>query len=293
MKKISVLLCISAMVLGLTACGNQDLLPQSPSTGSGTENSQGTNIATDVDPTASDNGATSDTTSSSSLDVSTYDDRYTITVNSSEQISITPDIAEVVYSVRTQKSTAAECQQENNTSVSQVIELLKSLGVEEASIQTSDYYMHPVYNYSGNTARITGYEATTSLTVSDLPIDGLDTILTQSVSTGINTIQSITYQASTYDAGYQDALTRAADSAYQKATVLAAASGATVGKVISIQETSGYSEARYTDYARSGMMNSLSSAKEEALTDSASIMPGEISVEAGILVTYQLIYPTD
>lgn len=212
-----------------------------------------------------------------------------ITVNSSEQVSVAPDIAQVVYSVQTQESTAAGCQQENAKAVGQVIELLEELGVEEASIQTSDYSMNPVYNYSTSTPKLTGYKAVTTLTVSDLPIEELDTILAQSVSTGINTVQSITYQASRYDESYQEALAGAAASAYRKAQVLAESAGGKVGKVISIQETSGYSEARYTDYARSSAANA--SAKMEAATDLVeSIMPGEIAVEAGIIVEYQLIY---
>lgn len=212
----------------------------------------------------------------------------TITVNSSEKVTIIPDIAEIVYSVRTQAKNAASCQQENTASVSQVIELLKGLNVAEASIQTSDYYMNPIYDYSGNTARITGYEATTTLTVSDLPIDGLDNILAKSVDGGINTIQSITYMASRYDESYHQALTNAVSAAYEKASVLAQAAGCTVGNVISIQETSGYSEARYTDTALTNMSRSMKQEAEYSLADTTGIMPGEIQIEASIVVEYQL-----
>jgi len=209
-----------------------------------------------------------------------------ITVNSSEKVTVVPDIAQVQYSVRTEAGDAAACQQKNTESVKQVIELLKSLDIEETSIQTSDYYMNPVYNYSGNTPRITGYEAITTLTVSDLPIDGLDEILSQSVTNGINTIRSITYQASKYDESYQQALTAAVESARRKAEVLASAAGCNVGAVMNIQETSGYSEARYSDYA---LTNRYASAKQEmALEDTAGIMPGEIQVEASIVVEYQI-----
>ena len=212
----------------------------------------------------------------------------TIQVNSSEKVTAIPDIAEIVYSVRTENKDAATCQQNNNEAVAQVIELLKSLGIKETSIQTSDYYMHPIYSYRNNTTKVTGYEATTTLTVSGLPIDELGDILTQSVSTGINTVQSITYQVSRYDECYQEALNSAINSAHEKASAMADAAGCSIGHVISIQETGSYSEARYTDYART---NQLNAAKEELLADmSASIMPGEIEVEAGIVVEYQLLY---
>lgn len=212
----------------------------------------------------------------------------TIRVNSSEKVTVIPDIAEVVYSVRTENKEAAVCQQNNNDAVTQVIQLLMNLGIKETSIQTSDYYMHPIYSYKNNTTKVVGYEATSTLTVTDLPIDDLDDILAQSVTSGINTVQSITYRAGKYDECYHEALSAAINSAYQKAETMAMAAGCHIGHVISIEETSGYSEARYADYARVGQLNA---AKEEALADSAkSIMPGEIEVEASIVVEYQLVY---
>lgn len=212
-----------------------------------------------------------------------------VSVDSSETVSVVPDIAEVVYSVRTESGTAADCQQQNAASVAQVTELLQTLGVAESSIQTSDFSMRPVYDYSGSTARITGYEAETALTVSDLKIEGLGDILSQSVASGINTVQSITYQASGYDQSYQEALTKAVDMARQKADVLAAASGAKVGRVLTIQETSGYTQARYEDSAG---VNALNARKEMALSDAeedlSQIMPGEIAVKASVTVEYEL-----
>lgn len=275
MKKIYTLFVIATFVFTSAGCGNasSNNIPDKGQEFADVQNSQ---------PVLSDSPQSAGSSSPIGYDANS------IIVNSSEKVNVVPDIAEVVYSVRTQAREAAACQQLNTEQVSQVIELLKELDVAETSIQTSDYYMHPVYDYSGNTARVTGYEATTTLTVSDLPIDGLDEILAQSVSTGINTISSITYLASRYDESYQAALTAAVETARQKATVLAGAAGCNVGSVISIQETSGYSEARYSDYALTNKYRS--SAKEElsALADTAGIMPGEIQVEASIIVEYQL-----
>ena len=276
MKKIICTLSAIGMILiGLTGCGN------TPSENAASEGQLAVDTQT-TNPVLS--GSPQD---ASNTPLSAYGSN-SITVNSSEKVTVVPDIAEVVYSVRTQAREAAACQQQNTEQVSQVIEILKGLNVEETSIQTSDYYMNPVYDYSGNTARVTGYEAITTLTVSDLPIDGLDEILAQSVSTGINTISSITYQASKYDESYQAALTAAVSTAHQKAEVLASAAGCSIGSVINIQETSGYSEARYSDYALTNKYRS--SAKEElmSLADTAGIMPGEIQVEASIVVEYQL-----
>ena len=215
-------------------------------------------------------------------------ERNVISVNSSETITVVPDIAEIVYAVRTEAKDAASCQQKNTEDVAKVIELLKGLGVEETSLQTSDYYMYPIYNYSGNTQRITGYEASTSLTVSKLPIDSLDTILAQSVQTGINNIQSITYMSSKYDEGYSNALKLAMESARAKAEALAEAGGCSLGSVVGVRENSNYSEARYTDNALSSKMRSMESLAAGA-EDGSSIMPGEVAVEVNITVEYLIL----
>lgn len=217
-------------------------------------------------------------------------ERNVISVNSSETVTVVPDIAEIIYAVRTEAKDAASCQQKNTEDVAKVIELLKSLGVEETSIQTSDYYMYPIYNYSGNTQRITGYEASTSLTVSKLPIDSLDTILAQSVQTGINNIQSITYMSSKYDEEYSNALKLAMESARAKAEALAEAGGCSLGSVVGVRENSNYSEARYTDNALSSKMRSMESLAAAAGEEgSSAIMPGEVAVEVSITVEYLIL----
>ena len=152
-------------------------------------------------------------------------DVSTITVNSSEKVNVVPDIAEVVYSVQTEGTDAAGCQQQNTQDVNKVVELLTSLGVEEGSIQTTGYYMNPRYDWSNDTRKLIGYEATTTLTVSDLLIDRLGDILTQSVNAGINNIQSISYLSSKYDESYQEALRLSIEAARTKAEAMAAAAG--------------------------------------------------------------------
>lgn len=209
-----------------------------------------------------------------------------ITVNSREQVSVIPDIAKVVYSVQTQAADSAGCQKKNAEDVNKVLELLKSLNIQDTSIQTSDYNMRPIYDYSNNTEKVTGYKATTTLTVSGLPLDNLGDFLTQSVSTGINTVESVSYESSKYDEAYQEALKLAVASAYSKATTLAEAGNCKVGNVMNIQEISNYTEARYADNALESVMNT----KQATMEDSASleIMSGQIDVEVVISVQYQI-----
>lgn len=276
--KMKVKLLAPALVFSalFTACGSA----------SG-NNASGTAGSETVPKTVSAAPASSDTTAEAGIASGSFSGfgRNVISVNSSETVTVIPDIAEIVYAVRTEAKDAASCQQKNTEDTAKVIELLKSLGVEETSIQTSDYYMYPIYNYSGNTQRITGYEASTALTVSKIPIDSLENILSQSVEAGINNIQSITYMSSKYDEGYSNALKLAMESAKAKAQALAEAGGCSLGSVVGVRENSNYSEARYTDNALSSKMRSAESLAA-GVEDNSSIMPGEVSVEVNITVEY-------
>lgn len=206
-----------------------------------------------------------------------------VTVNSTEQVSVVPDITEIVYSIQTQGSDAQTCQADNSATSDQVVALLKQFGVEENSIRTTGYYLNPIYDWSGSMQVLTGYEAVTTLTVSDLPMDQVGEILTQSVDAGVNNIQSISYLSSEYDEAYQEALALAVDAARTKAETLAQAEGYTAGEILSIQENSGYSEARYNDTALA--QRTMAAAADE----SVSIMPGELDVEASVVVEFALL----
>lgn len=211
-----------------------------------------------------------------------------ITVNSTEQVSVVPDIAEIVYSIQTQGTDAQTCQEENSAVSDQVVALLRQLGVAETSIRTTGYYLNPVYDWSGSIQILTGYEAATTLTVSDLQMDQVGEILTRSVDAGVNNIQSISYLSSEYDKAYQEALSLAVSEARTKAAAIAQAEGYTVGEILSIQETSGYTEARYNDSALA--QRSMTAASSE---DSVSIMPGELDIEASVVVEFAMEPDTD
>ncbi len=73
-----------------------------------------------------------------------------VTVTGQEEVKVVPDMAKITYAITTRKDTAEGCQTQNSTDLSNTIEKLKSLGVEEKSIQTSSYGMNPIYKIPPN-----------------------------------------------------------------------------------------------------------------------------------------------
>lgn len=209
----------------------------------------------------------------------------TITVTGMEEVKVAPDMAKIEYSVYTQENTAAECQEKNSKDLQAAIDTLTGLGIEEKSIQTSSFGLDPIHDWNSNNQEITGYEMTTRLTVSDIPIEDAGKVLSQSVTAGVNGIDSVSYFCSNYDASYQEALKGAMSVAEAKAKALAEASGKSLAGVVRVEEYGYNPEVRYS-YNSSGP--GTRGSKEEAGAADMAVMAGEVTVQAQVTVDYQL-----
>ena len=227
-----------------------------------------------------------------------------ITVSASSELKVVPDKARIRLSVITEAKTAEECQSKNAEATNAVIEACKALGIEETSIQTSYSNLFPRYgsvtsdkaasdkaasdkaNASTTTDwKITGYEMTTSFTVSDLEIDNVGATVQACVAAGANQAGGVEYYVSDYDAKYNEALAKALETAKSKAESIASATGARVGKVVNVVEGYQDTSARYaTSTANDAEML-------EATGDTAAVaktMPGQVDVSAEVTVTYAI-----
>ena len=77
-----------------------------------------------------------------------------ITVQSTEEVKVVPDMAELVFSVTTQAADAKACQEQNSKDLDHVISFLKGTGIAETSIQTYNYGLDPINDWnSGRTVK--------------------------------------------------------------------------------------------------------------------------------------------
>ncbi len=209
-----------------------------------------------------------------------------ITVTGREEVKVVPDMAQIVYSVYTREDTVSACQEKNAKDLDSTIETLKSLGVEETSIQTSSYGLSPIRNWNSGNQEITGYEMSTTITVSDIPIDNAGSIISQSVANGVNSIDSVSYFSSSYDASYQEALKAAMAVAQAKAEAIAEAGGMSLDGIVHVDETGYNPSTRYAAYNSTG---SARAAVETAAAADMAVMPGQVSVEASVSVDFRVI----
>ncbi len=189
----------------------------------------------------------------------------TVTVTAKGSVKETPDMAAISLGITTNESTAEKAQKKNTESVNKVKEKLKEQ-----------------YDYNSN--KITSYQVTTTLTVSDRKIADTGKLITEAVAAGANNVNNVTYTCSSYDEKYQEALQAAVSAAQAKAQVLAEAAGKTLGEPSVLVEGYQDTSAQYdpTVSGKTMAMESMNSA------DSMQMEPGQMSIDADVTVTYSM-----
>lgn len=205
----------------------------------------------------------------------------TITVNGSGNVKAKPDVAYVTIGVVTQATKAQDASEANAALSQKVAAALKSLGIANKDIQTSQYSIYPRYdNRPGKGQNIIGYDVSNTVRacIHDLGMVGktIDTAL----SAGANNVQGVTFDLEKKDKSEDAALAEAVKDAKRKADVIASAASVKIVGVQQIQEGSSYRPVPV--YAMSRM-----ALGGEATTP---ISPGEMTVSANVTVIY-LIAP--
>jgi uncharacterized protein len=163
-----------------------------------------------------------------------------LTVTGEGEVKAKPDQASLSAGVVTEGKTAAAALAANSRAMNAVFDTLKRLGIPERSIQTSEISVQPQYpNDSRVPRRITGYQAsnTVSVTVDDL--DKLGPALDALASSGANSLGDIGFGLRDPKPLEAQARTAAVRDATQKAETMARAAGVSLGPIAWIAEGAG------------------------------------------------------
>jgi len=202
----------------------------------------------------------------------------TITVTGTGAVTLKPDLAYVYIGVQTQDSSASTAMNENNTKAQALIAAIKSFGVEDDDIQTSNFSIYPqdVYDDSYNVIGVTYVvQNTVHVTVRDL--ETLGALLDAAVEAGSNTIYSISFDVADRTEAVSQARLAAVENARQQADELAGATQVTIGDV---QTISYYDSTPYYPVYESRVM-----------ADSASSVPiesGSMEVSTTVTIVYEI-----
>ena len=169
-------------------------------------------------------------------------------VNSQDRFSVTgsgtvyakADIANIVIGFKSGvKKTAAEATAENTKKMNNIIEALKKLGIEEKDIQTTEYTLSPVYNWTNERGQeLIGYEVSQNLTVKVRDLNKIGEVIARTTEQGANQIGSVNFTIDDEFELRNQARALAIKKAQEKAQLIAEQSGMKLGKIKGFSEGS-------------------------------------------------------
>ena len=215
-------------------------------------------------------------------------ERGYISVNTSANAELAPDVAEISIAVKTYDNKSMQKATLQNKEISeQVIATLKSM-IDTSKgdyIKTADFSATPIYSYSGNKRNFDKYQVSNSVVVHTKSIDKIGTMIDKSIALGATDVNSLNFSVSNYEAQCNDLLTLAAKKASARANAVAKTVPTTLSGIRSMDVSCSTSNSSRPQYKMlmahiAIMMNS------EAAGSSTTIESGVIKVFANVSATY-------
>lgn len=207
-------------------------------------------------------------------------DENILVVSGIGRVSLTPDIAHINAGVETIMKDAREAQDENAKIMDRIIKALKDSGIQDKDIQTANYSVHVEYDYSGNQRRLVGYRVFNNVRIAVRQIDQVGEILSKLAEAGANNFHGITFGAQNQEEAYSEALKKAIDEAKEKALLMAAQAGVSLGNPVAIHEGQVPQGIQFGK----GMDMTM----RESAAMQVPIMEGELEVQASVTIVYEI-----
>lgn len=169
--------------------------------------------------------------------------RRTITVQGQGVVSAQPDTARISAGVTSQAATARAAMTENTRRMTAVMEAVTDAGVARADVRTSGLSLSPIYSQPERrpdgtrpTPEIVAYRASNQVSVTVRDLEKLGALLDAVVTAGATNLGNIAFVIDKADTLMDEARRRAVEDALRRASVMAGAARANLGRVITISE---------------------------------------------------------
>lgn len=220
------------------------------------------------------------------LGCSALADDSTLVVSGSASVCLEADYVSAVLGVNLSGKDLASLQQQVNSTVEAICTALVDAGMEEKGITTNYIYITPNYNYgmsSSGEPEFSGYTIENTLSIETDKIDMLGSYIDAAFAAGANSFNSINFSAKDDAQARRLALEMAVKDAWEKAEIIAAASGKTIESIEEIREggVSSYAKSAYDTGNGYAVMESAS---EIGTTVRAS----QVLVSAEVQITYEM-----
>ena len=194
-----------------------------------------------------------------------------------------PDMATLNLGVSVEKETVTEAREAAAITMTAVIDSLKANDVAEKDIQTESFSIYPQYDYTDNGRVLRGYRVNNTVNVKVRELENLSDVIDEAAKAGgdIVVVNSIQFMIEDLTPLEIQARSLAVKDAETKAQTLAEASGVTLGKPITITETTSGGSPPIV-YAESAPLVA------DSIRSSTPVEAGELAVTVNITVAYEI-----
>lgn len=202
-----------------------------------------------------------------------------ITVTGEGVVAAEPDIAWINLGVTETAKTADEALTAMSLKMQAVLVRLQAAGIAPEDIQTGQLSLYPVYNsasYEGD-AEVTGYTAATAVDVRVLDMAKLGGVLDAVVEDGANTFGGIRFDLSEPRPAMDEARQAAVADGRARAELFATAAGVTLGDLVTLYESGGYSAPA-----------PMAAARMEADAGSVPVAAGQVNMTASVTMVFEI-----
>lgn len=163
----------------------------------------------------------------------------TFNVSGEGKATAAPDAAMVTVGIQANGSTVKAAQDQINATINKVSEAVKSLGVDEKDIKTTNYNINPDYDYTGGSQRIKGYSASTNLSIKVREIDKINGVIDGATANGANQVGGISFDIDDKTKLENEAREKAVADAKEKAENASKIAGFKLGRIVNYSENFG------------------------------------------------------
>jgi hypothetical protein len=209
----------------------------------------------------------------------------TLTVTGTAEVTVKPDICYMSFSINTENvKKAIEAYRMNNETSDKVRSAVKSAGIEDKDIQTTNYSIAPQYRWDDKTKKriFEGYTVNHTLSVSVRNLEKVSDILDAAVTSGASEVSGINFTVENpkkYTAG---ARIDAIKAARAKTEVIAKETGVKLLKPLSIKET----EPRRAPYFAQANVEVTYATLGDG--EEATLEPGQAKLTHTVTITYEI-----
>lgn len=215
-------------------------------------------------------------------------ERGYVSVSSTANSEVTPDVAEFSIAVQTydSKSMQKATLQNKDTSEKVITALKTMINTSNGDfIKTSDYNASPIYSYTGSKKTLDKYQVSNSIIVRTKSIDKVGAMIDKAIALGATNVNSLAFSVSNYENQCNDLLELASKRARVRAEAAVKTVPAQIAGLRTMDVSCSANNAVRSTY-RLLKSNMLDAAGVESETSSTTIESGVVKIYANVNASY-------